>query len=78
MPVWLNLVRMEAAVPDLDPHSVVAHLLWRLVLGGGDALKVRPFGLLVGRLERLAEVLSECLLPSSQFQLPTGGPVGRV
>lgn len=41
MPIWLNLVGIATPVPTLDPHSLVAHTLWGLVLGGGNHLGQR-------------------------------------
>jgi signal transduction histidine kinase len=35
MPVWLNLVGIPTPIPNLSPHSLLSHLLWGLVLGGG-------------------------------------------
>lgn len=34
MPIWLNLVGIPKPVPTLQGHSLVAHLLWGLSLGG--------------------------------------------
>lgn len=41
MPAWLNLVGIATPVPDLSPHSLLAHVIWGLVLGGGHHLSQR-------------------------------------
>lgn len=41
MPVWLNLVGIDTPVPDLSPHSLLAHVIWGLVLGAGYHLSQR-------------------------------------
>jgi two-component system OmpR family sensor kinase len=33
MPLWLNLVGIATPIPNLSPNSLLAHLLWGLVLG---------------------------------------------
>lgn len=41
MPSWLNLVGIETPVPNLSSHSLFAHVIWGLVLGGGYHLSRR-------------------------------------
>lgn len=36
MPIWLNLVGIPEPVPALQGHSLVAHILWGVSLGGLD------------------------------------------
>lgn len=35
MPLWLNLVGIATPIPNLSPNSLLAHLLWGVVLGAG-------------------------------------------
>ncbi|WP_103029488.1 ATP-binding protein [Salinibacter altiplanensis] len=35
MPIWLNLVGVTSPIPTLRPNSLLAHLLWGVVLGLG-------------------------------------------
>lgn len=41
MPFWLNLVGISTPMPELNPHSLVAHVIWGLALGGGYHLSRR-------------------------------------
>ena len=41
MPFWLNLVGIPAPIPNLSPHSLLAHLLWGGVLGVGYCMSLQ-------------------------------------
>ncbi|MCS3628857.1 signal transduction histidine kinase [Salinibacter ruber] len=43
MPIWLNLVGIATPVPNLNPNSLLAHLLWGTVLAVGVQVSRRWF-----------------------------------